>query len=107
MCMLELLLISLLFLLGPSPKRMRLLSFNFKNSVTPMSVPLPELFETGDIPPFIASGDWMTGLCTKVLTNANLQDSESPRVTPVAVTRCSRGGKTRSLHELTRGVEGC
>ena len=81
---------------------MRLSNFDFKDSTTPSGVPLPELFETGDVPPFIASERWMKGLCSKVLHNSDIEDSESPRVTPVALTRCSRGGKTRSLHELTR-----
>ncbi len=83
---------------------MRLLSFAFKDSMTPISVPLPKLSESGAIPPFIASGNWIKGLCSKVLKNANLMDSENPRVTAVIVTRCSRGGKTSSLHELIRKV---
>jgi hypothetical protein len=83
---------------------MRFTTFDFKGSMTPMSVPLPELYESGEIPPFIAAGNWISGLCSKVLNNAGLEDSENPRVAPVAVTRCSRGGKTRSLHELTQNV---
>jgi hypothetical protein len=72
---------------------MRFATFDFKESLTPISVPVPELYETDDIPPFIASGNWITGLCSRVLNNADLEDSENPRVAPVAVTRCSRDGK--------------
>jgi hypothetical protein len=78
---------------------------DFQISVTaPIKVPLPKLHESDEIPSFIASASWMEGLRSKVLSNANLEDSEYPRVTPVAVTRCSRGGKTRSLHELAQAV---
>jgi hypothetical protein len=92
-----------------APKRLRLSIFDFKDSTAPIDVPLPELVELTEVPPFIASESWMKGLCNKVLDNSNMPDTESPRVTPVALTRCSRGGKTRSLHELTqelRAVDG-
>ena len=67
---------------------------------SPTEVPLPELIEELPPPAFVAPKGWLDDLCEEVKVQFNRQDSENPRVSPVAVVRCSRGGKTRALHEL-------
>eukprot|EP00978_Attheya_sp_CCMP212_P035114 scaffold150993_cov63-Attheya_sp.AAC.1 len=61
-----------------------------------------DLYESMTIPPFIAPTNWLPGLFKVVLLNAANPDSENPHVEPVAITWLSRGGKTRSLHELCK-----
>jgi len=63
-------------------------------------VPPPELVEEFPPPEFVAPKGWLHDLCKEVRIQFNRKDSEFPRVSPVAVVRFSRGGKTRALHEL-------
>eukprot|EP00980_Cylindrotheca_fusiformis_P003371 scaffold749_cov97-Cylindrotheca_fusiformis.AAC.1 len=87
----------------PLAKRQRELQkwSELQNSVkSPTEVPLPELIEELPPPAFVAPEGWMDDLCEEVRVQFHLQDSGNPRVSPVAVVRCSRGGKTRALHEL-------
>jgi hypothetical protein len=85
---------------GGLPKKLKSSIFDFNSmGLTANNVPLPTLHESSP-PPFIAPEGWMDNLCNTVLLNTKNLDSENPRVVPVALTRLSRGGKTRSLHEL-------
>eukprot|EP00978_Attheya_sp_CCMP212_P031343 scaffold118117_cov47-Attheya_sp.AAC.1 len=69
----------------------------------PAEVPPPELNECSP-PQFVAPDGWLDNLCDEVMTQFNRQDTENPRVSPVALVRCSRGGKTRALHELASAL---
>eukprot|EP00522_Entomoneis_paludosa_P011916 CAMPEP_0172440764 /NCGR_PEP_ID=MMETSP1065-20121228/1375_1 /TAXON_ID=265537 /ORGANISM="Amphiprora paludosa, Strain CCMP125" /LENGTH=660 /DNA_ID=CAMNT_0013189773 /DNA_START=135 /DNA_END=2120 /DNA_ORIENTATION=- len=71
---------------------------------TPAEVPPPELAEETTPPPFVAPKGWLDDFRKEVLVQFNREESENPRVYPVAVVRCSRGGKTRALHELARSL---
>eukprot|EP00978_Attheya_sp_CCMP212_P039382 scaffold204171_cov30-Attheya_sp.AAC.1 len=70
----------------------------------PAEVPPPELNEERVPPRFVAPDGWLDNLCDEVMTQFNRQDTENPRVSPVALVRCSRGGKTRALHELASAL---
>jgi hypothetical protein len=49
---------------------------------------------------FLAKGDWLQKTVDKINEGLMEKDTESVRVSPMALVRCSRGGKTRSLREL-------
>jgi hypothetical protein len=67
-------------------------------------VPPPELKEAFKPPAFVSPSGWLDDICNKVKVQFDLEDSENPRVSPVALVRCSRGGKTRALHELASAL---
>jgi hypothetical protein len=67
-------------------------------------VPAPKLLEDIAPPPFVAPNGWLDALRRKVREEFNRQETENPRVSPVALVRCSRGGKTRALHELAMAL---
>lgn len=48
----------------------------------------------------MAPANWLSETCSAILTQANLQESDNPRVSPIAFVRCSRGGKTRAMMEI-------
>jgi hypothetical protein len=85
---------------GRLPKKLKSSIFDFKTmALTADNLPLPTLREENP-PCFIAPEGWMDALCGTVWLNTETADSENPRVVPVALTRLSRGGKTRALYEL-------
>jgi hypothetical protein len=49
---------------------------------------------------FLAKGDWLQGTMDIINEGLMSEDTENLRVSPMALVRCSRGGKTRSLREL-------
>jgi hypothetical protein len=69
-----------------------------------LKTPLPETHESIEIEPFLAPETWLNDTCEVVLKQANLVESDNPRVSPVALVRCSRGGKTRSMMELMQQI---
>jgi hypothetical protein len=62
---------------------------------SPLETLLPESHEEITIEPFLAPERWLVETGAAVLEQANLVESDNPRVSPVALVRCSRGGKTR------------
>lgn len=65
---------------------------------------IPNPHEMIKIEPFLAPETWLPDTCRAVLEQAALEESENPRVSPVALVRCSRGGKTRSMMELMKQI---
>ena len=63
-------------------------------------MPAPKLHELATPPSFVAPDGWLDDLCKTVRDEFKILETENPRVSPVALVRCSRGGKTRALHEL-------
>lgn len=56
-----------------------------------------------DLPKFVGPDDWKLSVRETVqrkLSLADFETSKSHRVEPLAVSRCSRGGKTRALYEI-------
>jgi hypothetical protein len=51
-------------------------------------------------PPFICEPNWLDDTTTSILKYFNAKDEGAERVPPMALVRCSRGGKSRSLREL-------
>jgi hypothetical protein len=51
-------------------------------------------------PPFISKPKWLKRTVKLILKHFNAKDEGAERVPPMALVRCSRGGKTRSLREL-------
>lgn len=71
----------------------------------PLQITLPAVYEKEDeIQPFLAPKDWLKDTAKMVLEQADLEETNNPRVSPVALVRCSRGGKTRSMVELASEV---
>lgn len=53
------------------------------------------------VPPFVAQPGWLANLTAKFKVQYERNEAkEGLRVEPIAVVRCSRGGKTRALTEL-------
>jgi hypothetical protein len=67
--------------------------------LSPAAVLAPKLNEVTP-PPFVTPDGWLRHVCNIVRDEFSRWDTESTRVSPVALVRCSRGGKTRALHEL-------
>jgi len=63
-------------------------------------VPLPP----PDQHTFVAPKDWLPNLLAEVKDEMKVRDDQHRRTMAVALTRCSRGGKTRSLEELARAL---
>ncbi len=51
-------------------------------------------------PPFVAPDKWLELVCQDIQTNLDAIDNSEERVRPMALVRCSRGGKTRTLYEI-------
>eukprot|EP00978_Attheya_sp_CCMP212_P024653 scaffold77824_cov56-Attheya_sp.AAC.2 len=66
--------------------------------------PVPETHESIEIFPFLAPKTWLLDTCQAVLKQENFEESDNPRVSPVALVRCSQGGKTRSMKELMKEI---
>lgn len=81
-----------------------LVDFGPDKFYSPLEVPLPEITEKVEVMPFLAKPGWLDVSCTEVLKQADLVDSDNPRVSPIALVRCSRGGKTRSIKEIVKKV---
>jgi hypothetical protein len=55
-------------------------------------------------PPFIASDNWLEDVTETIKTQMEEADGPS-RVPPMALMRCSRGGKTRALKEIGKSLK--
>jgi len=83
----------------------KLTTYDPSKFYSPFQTTLPVVYEKEDeIQPFLAPGDWLKDAAKTVLEQADLEETNNPRVSPVALVRCSRGGKTRSMVELAKEV---
>eukprot|EP00597_Dinobryon_sp_UTEXLB2267_P009160 CAMPEP_0170083210 /NCGR_PEP_ID=MMETSP0019_2-20121128/18605_1 /TAXON_ID=98059 /ORGANISM="Dinobryon sp., Strain UTEXLB2267" /LENGTH=105 /DNA_ID=CAMNT_0010298467 /DNA_START=199 /DNA_END=513 /DNA_ORIENTATION=+ len=64
----------------------------------PNEVPVPM---ENNAPPYLTE-KWLQDTVNVIEEKFRSQDTECYRVPPSAVVRCSRGGKTRALYELSR-----
>ena len=71
---------------------------------TPLETKLPVIHERDPIQPFLAPVNWLQDSARIILSQADLGESDNPRVSPVALVRCSRGGKTRSMKEIAAEI---
>lgn len=55
-------------------------------------------------PPFCAEDGWMDECIEDITFGLNAAEEEPDRVQPMALIRCSRGGKTRVLKELNASL---
>ena len=53
-------------------------------------------------PTFIAQDGWLEDTVKTIMEGLHHEDSSRRRVSPMALVRCSRGGKTRALREIAR-----
>ena len=67
--------------------------------VSPDEVVIPQLKEENP-PAFTAPDNWLESICEEILQWMQKEDTELERVPPLCLSRCSRGGKTRSLYEI-------
>ena len=51
-------------------------------------------------PPFTAPEGWLATTCELIKTHYKADDTMEARIPPMALVRCSRGGKTRALYEI-------
>ena len=59
-----------------------------------------ELIRVGELEPPFVTEKWLNETCPLMTMNFESNETSSIRVAPMAVVRCSRGGKTRSLKEI-------
>lgn len=96
--MLELLLYCSFSELGSKRAREELKHFGGNNALKDVPLPPP------DATVFVAPPNWLSDLVEEVKVQMQVLDSKHKRTRPVALTRCSRGGKTRALEELARAL---
>ena len=70
----------------------------------PLDTRLPTVYEKEAAEPFLAPENWLSNTAQQVLAQADLEETNDPRVSPIALIRCSRGGKTRAMTELAQEV---
>ena len=68
----------------------------------PADVLLPVIGE--EEPEFCAEEGWLTSVTKSVLEGLDQVETPTSRVSPMALVRCSRGGKTRALEELAHSL---
>ena len=69
--------------------------------VSPDEVVIPQLNEENP-PAFTAPDNWLESICEEILQWMQKGDTAAVRVPPLCLSRCSRGGKTRSLYEIAK-----
>jgi hypothetical protein len=75
--------------------------------VAPADVCVPPLdvSSAGTPPPFTSEVGWLESTVESIWEKFESEDSGSWRVPPMALVRCSRGGKTRALKEIARRLK--
>jgi hypothetical protein len=58
-----------------------------------------------DSPPFTAKPSWLDDTLSSIITYFAKSDTDMERVPPMALVRCSRGGKTRALKEIAKALK--
>ena len=85
--------------------------FSFDNS---LPKPIDVLPPKSTFPEFVAPDGWLEEVEDEIVAQMMLSDALGgsnsdatvERVTPMAVVRCSRGGKTRALYEIANKIRG-
>ena len=78
--------------------------FDFQSmAVSLEEVSLPD-YNDENMPDFIAPDGWLDQILESTIENADRKDAHHPKVVPTALTRISRGGKSRSLQELAVAI---
>lgn len=78
--------------------------FDFQSmAVSLEEVSLPDNNDE-NMPDFIAPDGWLDQILESTIENAGRKDAHHPLVVPTALTRISRGGKSRSLQELAVAI---
>jgi hypothetical protein len=75
---------------------------DWSNHCSPTDVVVPPLQKRE--PPFVTS-EWLHAIVDIVKERCKASDSASLLVPPMALVRCSRGGKTRALQEIARQLK--
>jgi hypothetical protein len=91
----------------PDPKKLKSKQdFDMNRLLSPLDVPPPT---KPSKPEFTCSEGWLDNVEVEIL--AQLESSDHPtgseRIPPMAVVRCSRGGKTRALYEIANKMHEC
>ena len=86
------------------PDRAREEVFDFGSLLQPEEIPLPPILTSTE---FVSENDWKESVLSTINSFFSLSDGLLlERIPPMALVRCSRGGKTRALlemaHELKR-----
>ena len=85
-------------------KKQKLTKGDFASFHSPLETRLPVIYENVKEEQFLAPKGWLKDTAGKVLEQANLKETNNPRVSPIALIRCSRGGEKRSMIELAKEV---
>ena len=90
------------FSVSPLVAAPELVPLDVQSLRAPLEVPLPTI--RFDAPPFVAKDGWLDETVDTIekhyfQADASMGDYRKP---PMALVRCSRGGKTRALFEITR-----
>ena len=88
---------------GTSKKR-KLAGGDMTEFYSPLQTRMPQVYEKEPVEDFFAPEGWLGAAARTVLQQADLRETNNPRVSPIALVRCSRGGKTRSMVELAGEV---
>lgn len=84
----------------PEANKRPKLSLSRSLLVNPLEVVPPPAPTT---PPFVCSDNWLNEIeceISRQLAEADFTEKKAQRVPPMALVRCSRGGKTRALYEI-------
>ena len=79
-----------------------------KNEMPPMPNPPPDYFnwDERNPPPFLCRNEWFNGILNTIDAFLPCREvDQNSRIPPLAISRCSRGGKTRALHEIALAVQ--
>jgi hypothetical protein len=85
---------------SPRPPKQAKRSLDFSTLKEPLEIRPPP---SPDLPRFVCPEGWKREVELQIQTQLDTQDfelDEGHRVEPLAVSRCSRGGKTRALYEM-------
>ncbi len=83
-----------------SPSKRVLKQLDVSMLVPVEEVPLPPILDTE--PKFTCAPGWLEETVSQAVKQFEAKDEYELRVPPMALVRCSRGGKTRALRETAR-----
>ena len=86
-----------------APSRDERLPFDFGTLVRPDKIPLPLIKTKNE---FVSENGWIENVLSDIDEYFNTSDERSEvRIPPLALVRCSRGGKTRCLLEIAHALK--
>ena len=98
----------------PAPKKHKNEDSVEHNDMPPMPIPIPMPndrldhfnYDEKEPPTFLCDKEWLKGVLNTIDAFLPCREiDKNSRIPPLAISRCSRGGKTRALHEIALKVQ--